>query len=334
MHPLTKKVLASIQAHRLTRPGQTILIGVSGGPDSMALLHIFFELKLTLGIRLLAGHVNHGLRPAAKKDASFVKKACQHLNIPFFCKEIRVRRLPRKSSLEELAREQRFAALITIAQRKQADTIALAHHRDDLTETVLMRILRGSGLEGLQAILPERQIHGMPFIRPLLEISRAEIEKYLTAQGIPFRRDPTNRQTRFLRNKIRHELLPLLEKSYQPQIRRILAQLAQTAAFDYDLLEEHAKKNFLKSRSAGGGSERIILRLSSVQKLHPSMRRLVLRESFAQLKGDKRQLTLGHIQETEDMLLNRPTDSAVDLPAGIRVVKAKNQLLFQVIKPC
>jgi len=145
MKPFTKKVYAYIQRHQLLKPGQTLLIGVSGGADSLALLHSLNELRLALGINLVAGHVNHQLRRGADADAEFVKKICRELNIPFSQKRVKIPRDSKKSSLEERAREARQKALIAMARPIRADAIVLAHHRDDLAETVLMRMLRAAG---------------------------------------------------------------------------------------------------------------------------------------------------------------------------------------------
>ncbi len=317
MKSFLDKVQKTIQDYHLIHPGDRILIGVSGGIDSVALLSVLYHLRFKLGFSLTVGHVNHQLRKGAKTDERFVEKLCQDLNILFVPLKVTVQKNKYQSSLEELARQARLKALIQLAKRKKVDSIALAHHQDDVAETVLMRILRGTGLLGLQGILPKKNISGFNIIRPFIQMSRKEIEGYIHSQGLRFRFDPTNKQLRFFRNKIRLRLLPVLEKSYNPNIRSLLAHLANNMAVDYEFLQLKAR-NLMKSLILPSKRKNILkISIQRFLKLHESQQRLFLRLAFKALKGDMNQIALVHLRELIDLVYHRPPGSILNLPAGI-----------------
>jgi len=323
------RIRQTIQTNALIAPGDTILAGVSGGADSIALLEVLDGLRASWGLKVIVGHINHGLRKGADADQRFVETVCRRKQIP--CHSVRVRiPLRQGDSLEQAARRKRFDALIRLARRCEADAIALGHHQDDLTETVLMRILRGSGLQGLQAILPKRTMEKTVFIRPLLETTRAEIEAFLKNKKIHFRTDPTNSDTKFLRNKVRRKLLPLLQKEYNPQIVAVLAGLAETAALDYDFLSGRGQAAFQRvtTRAAKG---RIELSVPKLKQLHPALRRLVIRQAIERVRGDTRTITLAHLRAIEAFLndAGTPDGAQIHLPRKIRVTKHKGTLTLR-----
>jgi tRNA(Ile)-lysidine synthase len=297
-----------------------VLVAVSGGPDSLALLLNLKSLQGRMGITLHIAHLDHGIRKNSPKDADFVKKTGEKLRIP-----VTAERLPglnkNKGSLEELLRSKRQEFLIRTAERVKADKIALGHNLDDQAETVLMRILRGTGLSGLSGIAAKRTIHGKIFIRPLLETSRLQIESFLKRNRIKPRIDPTNRKDLFMRNRIRRQLMPLLKKKYNPNIVSVLAGLAENSSCDYEYLEWASRKNTKKTPGK--------LVLKKTIKLHPAILRLRLRHAIRELQGDTRRITFRHIKELEDLLFFRKTGSIVDLPKGIYAQKSKKYILFQ-----
>lgn len=325
---LEEKIFQTLNHQRLITPHDKVLIGVSGGADSMALLCILNTLRIKGGFQIHVGHINHHLRQKhSDNDENFVKKFCLSLNIPCTCVSAHLTsRIKQGGSLEEIARQERFKALIKIAKKIHANTIALAHHHDDLAETVLLRIMRGTGLQGLQAILPKRSIDGHIFIRPLLNISRKDIEAYLTKKEIKFRTDKTNVQTHFFRNKIRQELIPLLKKEYQNNIQEILCNLAVTAGEDYEYLRQQALKIFSKIIHVKSTNSQLNISLNHYAKLPIAMQRMILRLAIERIKGNTRTLTLRHLQEVADLVVNRPVGTIVNLPQKIRVTKTKNFL--------
>ncbi len=309
----------TIRRYGLIKKNDRVLAGVSGGADSVALLLILHQLSRELNLRLAVAHLDHGLRRDSASDRKFVQALAARLGVDFHYSEADLKNKQR-GSLEELARNRRIEYFIKVARRTSADAIALGHTLDDQAETVLMRILRGTGLYGLAGISPLRRIKGVIFIRPLIEVRRKEIEAFLKRRKQEYRSDSTNDQDIYFRNRIRKELLPLLAKRYNPRIKEALANLAESSSLDYDYLACRIKRApAAKARRFG---------LPGFMRLHPSMRRLLLRNAYSFLKGDTRRLTLGHIKEIEDMARCRPYGSVVDLPLGIRALKRKKAILF------
>jgi tRNA(Ile)-lysidine synthase len=205
----SERALDAIRRHGLLHGGETVLIAVSGGADSVALLDILRELGTMLRLTLACAHVHHGLREEADADADFVRRLCERLDVAFHLDRVTVRRGPSWEGLEAEARRARHAALEARARALGAHRIAMGHTADDQAETVLMRLLQGAGPRGLAGIAPARG----PFIRPLLHVRRHELVTHLTSRGFAWVEDATNRDARFLRNRIRHDVLPRLARA-------------------------------------------------------------------------------------------------------------------------
>jgi len=315
-----KKINETIKKYRLIQRGDKILVGVSGGPDSLALLLQLFNLKIPLGLSLHVAHVDHGLRKDSREDALFVEAWAKKLNIPISTIKFNPQLQEKKGSLEEIYRQARLDFFIQTARKIKANKIALGHNLDDQAETVFMRLLRGTGLSGLSGISVKRKIQGVIFIRPFLETRRKEIEYFLKQEGVEPRIDSTNKEDIFFRNKIRNKLMPLLKKEYNQNIVEVLANLAESISYDYEYLDRAAKKAI-----KGSG---LRLNLLKLLRLHPAILRLKIRQSIAYIQGDMRRINFQHIKELEDLLVNRPTGSIVDLPKGVAVQKTRNTLKF------
>jgi len=317
---MKSKFLETIKKYGLLDKRDKVLVGVSGGPDSLALLLLLNSLKKKWELSLHIAHMDHMLRPGSHKDAAFVKKLGEKLDIPVTIKSINLKSRHIKGSLEELAREARLDFLIKLARQIRADKIALGHNLDDQAETVLMRLLRGTGLSGLSGISAKRNIRGAIFIRPLLETRRQEIESFLKRKKIRPRIDPTNKEDIFMRNRIRHSLIPLLKSKYNKNITELLANLAESISYDYEYLDAVARLSLKGSK--------LRLNAKKALSLHPALLRLKIRQTIAHLQGDTRRITFQHIREIEDLLAMRPDGSVVDLPKGISVQKTRNFLRF------
>jgi tRNA(Ile)-lysidine synthase len=315
-----KKVKEIVKKYGLLKKGDVVLIGVSGGPDSLTLLYVLNSLKKEFGLKLHIAHLDHMLRSDSAADRRFVEKLALKLDLPFSGASINIKAIARKGSLEEICRNARLGFLFKVAKRIKADKIALGHNLDDQAETVLMRILRGSGLYGLSGILPKKELYGFTIIRPLIGIKRKEIEAFLKRKRLFARIDSSNLEDVYFRNKIRNRLLPVLEKDYNPNIRQILSNTAESIANDYDLLSNIG----LKSAKSLGRR----INLKKFLRFHKALQRMVLRTRLAQVKGNTRGITFTHIQEIEDLVLNRPCGSVVDLPGNILVKKTGNCLVF------
>ena len=218
-------ILRTIATRALFRPGDAVLVAVSGGPDSMALMHVLWEARVRLGVTLEVVGVDHGLRPEAARELDLVRSRAEALALPFLRLDVDVARERRGGiSLQDAARRARLGALATLAAKRGARRVALGHQADDQAETVLFRILRGTGLAGLTGIPYQRD----PFVRPLLDVGRAEIVRYLRRRSIPFVEDPSNADLRFARARIRHRILPLLAEE-NPRVSDALVALAAAA---------------------------------------------------------------------------------------------------------
>ncbi|MGE5405233.1 MAG: tRNA lysidine(34) synthetase TilS [Candidatus Saccharibacteria bacterium] len=215
---------------QLILPGQLVIAGLSGGPDSVALLHILLALAAREGFSVHAAHVNHLLRDDALQDEEFVRDLCAEWKVPLAVERIDVAKLAReqKQSIEEAGRNARYKFFEEVRQHQGAISIAVAHHRQDQAETILMRLIQGTGLGGLQGILPRRG----NIIRPILTFDRENIINYLSENGLPYRIDYSNYDKTYLRNRIRLELIPQLQEDYNPDIVDSLCRLAQYAQDD------------------------------------------------------------------------------------------------------
>ena len=313
------KVKSAIHRNGLLRKNDAVVVGVSGGPDSLALLYALDALRKEYGLRLHVCHLDHGLRKDSAGDLEFVKKLALKMGLEFTGEKAKALKAA-PGSVEEAARNSRHEFFFRVAAREKADAIALGHTLDDQAETVLMRLVRGSGLLGLTAMVPLKRFGRHSIIRPLLGLTRKEVEGFLKRKKVKPRIDSTNSKDIYLRNRVRKELLPLLKKKYNRNIKEVLAATAQNAGYDYDYLLGQAQK--------AGGKPNSPVSIRGLFRMHPSLRRLVLRLAIGRLQGNTRLITFRHIQEIEDLLLNRPANSVVDLPRGISVRKRLKTISF------
>ncbi len=301
--------------------GESILIALSGGPDSVALLHVLRELAPRFGLRLAAAHLNHRLRGAeSDRDETFVRDLCSTLGVELAVEQSSV--LDRAApNLEERAREARYAFLSGAAAQLGASHIATAHHADDQAETVMLRLLRGAGAAGLGAMAETITLapSGLTLLRPMLRVGRHEILRYLDSIGARFVSDSSNAHQGFLRNRVRTDLLPKLERDYAPGLRRRLAALA-TEMRELDDYVARAARVELDSRliEAVSGGPLDILDLHGFAGLHPALAAALLREFLAARIGSLRHLTRRHIDDVRRLCGGESPSAALDLPDGWR----------------
>lgn len=324
---LIEKINQTIASNKLFKKGDRVIVGVSGGPDSICLLHVLNALKYDLGISLYVAHVNHGIRKDAGGDQRFVEKTSVGLNLPVVVKTLKKSDFNSRRSFENTARELRIEFFLTAAKKYRAKMIALGHNQDDLAETMLMRLIRGTGLLGMSGILPQKTIFGLSFVRPLLDVSRGEIETFLSENGIPYRNDPSNRDLKFLRNQIRWELIPFLNAGYNKSIVHSLARLSDTVAQDYDFLFGETRKH-LKNVILVQKKNSISVRIPKLRKLHCSLQRMVIRHCFDTLVGDFYNMSFSNLQDVEQLISNAVDGSTLDICRGVKVKILGNTLCF------
>ncbi|MCI0405296.1 MAG: tRNA lysidine(34) synthetase TilS [candidate division Zixibacteria bacterium] len=271
-----QKTADFIQKKKLLGVNEKILVACSGGPDSVALLFALRALSKPLKLKLGMAHLNHLLRPEAPKDAAFVKKLAHKLKSPFFYSEVDTKTAAKENkwSQEEAGRNLRYRFFEQVAKDEQFDKIATAHTADDAAETVLLQILRGTG--GPAGIPAKRG----NIIRPILWATRADVFAFLKAKKLAYRTDPSNKGNRFTRNRVRNELLPLLEKKYNPQIRQALFRLAQIFEDEKNFLQAEAKRAIKKALVKN--TEALGLKLGVLSKAPKALQREVLQMACEQ----------------------------------------------------
>ncbi len=320
------KVAGTLTAYRMIDPGDSILVAASGGPDSTALLHALFQIAAQRGIPLAAAHIHHGLRgERADRDADFAARQASLLDIGFFSERLDVPGYRRRYRLstEEAARRLRYEALQRIADCHGFSKIAVGHHADDSAESILMFLLRGSGPRGLGGVMPKRGA----IIRPLIERRREEILAYLSREGIPFTVDETNADTRFLRNRIRHELIPQLAAGYNPNLVQTLLRLADIVRADDRWLETLAEPLFAEAL-ASRTDEQIVLSVPRVSALPEAAGRRVIRRALQEMNGDLKRIGFRHIEAICRLLSAQKGSGELHLPGGIRAVRTYDRLLL------
>lgn len=321
------KVLAFSGEHSLFTPGDTVVVAVSGGADSVALLDILASLS-ELRLNLVVAHLNHSLRGAESDgDERFVAGLAASRGLTFVCEKANVRDLSLRErlSLEDAGRRARYEFFDRVAVRHSARSVALAHHADDQAETLLLRLLRGAGITGLAAMSPRRDGR---FVRPLLTLSRSEIEGYLHARGLPFRVDSSNADTAFLRNRIRHELIPHLVR-FNPEISRRLAVTADLLAADEEVLESVADEALKRTERERTG-ESVRLDVVGLLREPRGVRYRLYRRAVSLIKGTLRGLTYKHVVQIDDLVRSQKPNLGIRVPGGIAVVRAYRSVTFKV----
>jgi len=330
---LAERVRQIIETAKLLHPGDRVLVGVSGGPDSVALVHLLASLKDALRVRLSVVHVDHSVRPDSACDAAFVEELARRLGLPVAIvkRDVLAEAKRLGLSLEDGARRIRYEIFLEVARTQSADRLALGHTADDQAETVIMRMVRGSGLTGLTAIPMARSLGELTIIRPLLGVWRKDLLAYLKAHRLEFRTDPTNEEPRFLRNRIRAELLPLLEREYNPNIKALLNQLAEQCRMDVAYLQGAAErqwKRLVKSQD-GGLAIRIDVFLRQPKALQRQLMRLVIQR----LQGDLTGFEFRHWLEIERLFTERPVGTILDLPEQVRLERASDRVIVRAQLP-
>jgi tRNA(Ile)-lysidine synthase len=314
-HPLVRRVGEFVRRHRLIQPGDRVLVAVSGGPDSVCLLTVLAELRdggWIPGLQLHAAHVNYGLRGAdSETDEALVREVGARMGVPVSCERVQVAK--EQASLQRQARDIRYAFFARVLREYGLATVATGHTADDQAETVLLWLVRGSGTKGLAGIPVMRVMENVPgsrVVRPLLEVSREEVLAYLVSCGIPYRLDASNVTALYRRNRIRHELLPLL-RSLNPRIVEGLARTAEILSADaagLEAVESDRWKEILIEAAPG----RVVLSRQCLATQSVGLQRRVVRRALALVRGRATGLTFRHVEALLDGRRRA-------LPGGIRV---------------
>lgn len=328
-----RRVRATAEKYGMLPAEGRIIAAVSGGPDSMAMLEALLEILgdraiATAGApedRLVVAHLHHGIRGgAADGDAEFVRQYAEARAVRFVLgrEDVPARAERESRSLEETARLARLEFLTRTAGEERAGAVALAHTADDQAETVLLRLLRGSGVSGLSGMRPVRELSpGVRLIRPLIEIERSEVERFLAERGVPYRTDETNRDVRFPRNRIRHRVMPLL-REIQPRASAVLARTARLLSEAADFLDEAASGALSQLATPREGAP-LEIAVSRFGEIAPALKGPVLRKAFRLVSGLA--MSSGHVGAAAGLAEGK----RLDLPGGWRLSHSEEALVFE-----
>jgi len=319
-------VRQSIEDSSLISPGGRVLVAVSGGADSTALLYVLARLGGEMGFSVAAAHLNHGIRPAAGLDAVHVASLCRSLGLICVFGAVDVPEYARigKMGLEEAGRELRYRFLREAARMCGCSRIATAHHLQDQAETLIMRLARGTSVSGLKGI----PVCHLPFIRPLLMVERDQVETYLEQHGLACVEDESNSDCSFTRNHVRHNLMPVLE-AVHPQAQKHVAQLAQQVCMEESYWKDEVNKSVAKVRFEAGGAR---ISYTALAALHPALRLRVIRSILERLRTNLHGLERKHLQAVDSMFSCSTPQVQFNLP-GAWVARRYDDVVFRLEPP-
>jgi tRNA(Ile)-lysidine synthase len=312
---MIRKINHAIEEYHLLDPGEKVVVAVSGGPDSVALLKVLEMLSSEYGLTLIVAHLNHGLRENAPAEERFVRRLAQDMGLVFESKSVDAGSLRRRTGkgIEDTSREVRYNFLNDVARKHGARKIALGHHSNDQTETVLMNFLRGSGPTGLKGMLPARD---STYIRPLLGVTRIEIISFLERHGLQFVTDASNADQRYLRNRIRHTLMPLLTARYNPKLDESINSMAEIMRMEDDYMGM-ATANALSSLGVAPADSKFKILICDFLEYHEAMQRRIMKHLLEGLSPNGKGIGFKHIKAALGLFRSDHPGVRVNLPCKI-----------------
>ena len=338
---LEEKVFNIIQKYKMLKKGDRVVIGVSGGPDSISLLNILNYLKERLNIKIYVAHVNHMIRKEADEESEYVRDFCAKLNIEFFMKKIDVENEAKRLRLgtEETGRNIRYNFFEEVAQKLGANKIATAHNSNDNAETVLMNILRGTSISGLKGI---EKIRDGRYIRPLIECSRDEIESYCKEKKLNPKYDKSNNENIYTRNKIRNLLIPYLKKEFNPNIVDGINRLSNIAAEEEQFINKIVENEYKRlaifvnnrdkeeknNKAVSENNYKVILNLKEFNKLDNVIKSKVILYTISKVYGTSAGIEKIHIDDIIKLCNNNIGNKYLSPKRGIKIYVKKGKIFF------
>lgn len=331
-------VIKTVRRYAMIAPGDAVLVAVSGGPDSVFLLHMLYSLRNKLRIsRLIACNLDHCLRgEESREDSLFVRRVCREMGIRYIGRKADIGRLSENGrSIEETARDVRYRFFRDAAVKARTPVIATGHTLDDQAETILMRVVKGSSLKGLVGVPPVRDMPSgrsrqkVRIVRPLIEIEKAAIVRYLTENAIAYRTDRSNDEPVYFRNRVRNEIMPFLER-YNPRLKHALCNLAEHLREDHAFIDDMRKRS---RHTLSVRNERVELRLKDIVMQPRAIQKEVARDALLLAGGKIKKLSFGHWKEIERLIASQGKGASVDLPGGIRITRTGSSLVWKK-RPC
>lgn len=329
---LQDKVLKTIQKYNLIRSGDSIVIGVSGGPDSMTLLNVLINLKQKLGIsKIVVATVNHMIREEAEEETKFVENFCESHGIEFYLKKVDVQEeaKSKKTSTELAGRNARYDFFEEVLKKTGSNKIATAHNLNDNAETVLMNLLRGSGVSGLKGI---EKIRDGKFIRPIIECKRSEIEQYCVDNKLNPRYDKTNNENTYTRNKIRNMLIPYIEENFNPNIVDSLNRLSTIATKEDEYIHKIVENSFKNIMiTADISKKEIILDLKKFNELDEVIKSRLILYTISEILGTSQGIEKIHIEDIIKLCGNNIGNKYLMPNKNIKIFIKKGKIFFTAV---
>jgi len=318
-------VLKTIQKYNLINPNDKIVLGVSGGPDSLFMLDILNKLKQELKIELIVAHVNHKIRAEADEEEQFVRKFCEKIGIEFYAKRIEVEKYANnnKIGLEEAGRKVRYEFFDEVLKQTKSNKIAVAHNKNDKVETMIMHILRGSGIAGLQGIQPQTN----KIIRPIIEIERKDIEKYCEENELQPRIDKSNFDNNYTRNKIRNVVIPYIKEEFNPNFIETMTRLSELITEENTFLNRLTETEYNKILIQKSNSQ-IILDLKEFNKIDSIIKKRIILYTVANLRGGSQGIEKVHIEDIVKLCKNNVGNKFLVPNKGLKILVKDKKIFF------
>ena len=327
---MKENVLKTIKKYNLIENGDKIVLGVSGGPDSIAMLNILNDIRndknLHMKFDIIVAHVNHLIREEAKDDEMFVKDFCEKINVPFYSKSIDVQKIANNNKMgtEEAGRNARYDFFDEILEKTNSNKIAIAHNKNDKIETIIMNILRGSGIAGLKGIEP---IKNNKYIRPLIECERMEIEQYCKLNNIDARIDRTNFENIYTRNKIRNIVIPYIKQEFNPNIIQTMDRLSELVKEEDEYLD-NTVKNTYKELIIEEQKEQFVMDLKGFNKQEKVIKSRLLLYTISRLLGTTKGIEKIHIEDVIKLCENNIGNKFLTPNKNIKILIKNHSIYF------
>lgn len=326
---MKNKVLKTIQKYTLIENGDILVLGVSGGPDSITMLDILNEIKnddkINLNFEIIVCHINHMIREEANEDEEYVKKYCNKKNIQFYSESIDVKKLANnnKTGVEETGRTVRYEFFNEICKKTNANKIAIAHNKNDKIETIIMNVIRGTGISGLKGIEAKRG----KYIRPLIECERFEIENYCEQNKLNPRIDKTNFDNEYTRNKIRNVVIPYIKKEFNPNIIETIDRLSDVVNKEDLYIEEQMKKEY-KNILQEERNDQIVLNLKKFNNQEKVIKARLVLYTITRLLGNCKGIEKIHIEDIIKLCSNNIGNKYLTPNKNVKVLVKNHQIYF------
>ena len=326
---MKEEVLKTIKKYNLIESGDKLVLGVSGGPDSISMLNVLREIAedetIDLKFQIVVSHINHNIRKEAKEDEEFVKKYCDENNIKFFSKSIDVEKIANNSKIgiEEAGRKVRYEFFDEVLKKTNSNKIAIAHNKNDKVETMIMNVLRGSGLLGLKGIEPKRG----KYIRPLIEIEREKIEEYCEEKNLNPRIDKTNFDNTYSRNKVRNVVIPYIKQEFNPNIIKTLDRLSELVKEEDTYVEKQVEKAY-QEIFIEGNNEEIILNLKKFNNYEKVIKSRIVLYTITRLFGSSKGIEKIHIDDILKLCKNNIGNKFLTPNKNLKVLVKNHKIYF------